>query len=291
MAWKMTGKPKTVVATKALAKEFAEMDAVPYERPLRERRLVVYRKIAGEGGFRPVTWARCYCTETKTTYRLNGHHTSVMLASMPKLPEFHVIVENYTADTLEDVSHLYATFDTQMQSRTARDVYMAFAGATPELSNIPGAIINVSASAIAYARHQDAAYKLTAAERGDLMLDHTEFVQWVADIIVGYPAYNSIKRSPVVAAMLLTWEKDPENATKFWRLVRDESGVRPDSPDRKLARWLAVSTQRSNSRKTSVAKYDAREFFVRSLRAWNEWRTNKAEKISYDPSDKIPVTA
>lgn len=55
--WKMMEKPKTVLASPSLVKEFVEMEPAPHDRPLSERRMQVYQRILKAGNFRPVTWA------------------------------------------------------------------------------------------------------------------------------------------------------------------------------------------------------------------------------------------
>lgn len=109
MSWKLISRPKTQKVTKALAKQFAEMDAAPHDRPLSERRLQVYTRLLNEGQFRPVAWTLATCRETGGTYRINGKHTSVMLSNLEDIPEFYVTIEEYSCDTLEDVARLYAT--------------------------------------------------------------------------------------------------------------------------------------------------------------------------------------
>ncbi len=101
MAWATLQKPATLRVTKAVAREFALMDEVPGERPLSEGRINAYRRMFAEGTFRPVTWAKCFCQETDTTYRINGKHTSTLLSSLETIPEFYATIEYYTADTLD----------------------------------------------------------------------------------------------------------------------------------------------------------------------------------------------
>lgn len=113
MGWQLDGIPKTYKVTPKLATEFAEMEAVNIDRPLSERRLQVYERQVHSGGFRPVTWAKAYCTETDAIYRVNGKHTSTLFSRLPKelLNDLHVIIEEYICDTLGDVANLYSTFD------------------------------------------------------------------------------------------------------------------------------------------------------------------------------------
>ena len=96
MSWKLVEKPVTFKVTKKLAREFAEMENCPHERPLSERRLMVYEKLLKAGNFRPVTWATALCKETGMMYRVNGHHISTMISGLENIPDFYVIIERYT---------------------------------------------------------------------------------------------------------------------------------------------------------------------------------------------------
>lgn len=292
MSWKLIDRPKTLRVSKSLAREFANMDSVPNDRPLSERRLNVYRKMFADGGFRPVTWAKVTCKETMTTYRVNGKHTSILLSSMDTLPEFYVTIESYEAGTLADVAQLYSTFDSQTQSRTSRDIYMSFAGTVPELAEIPGIVINAMIPGIAYAKTQEKSYYLTPSERAEMILDHVDFAQWANGIVRPPDGKNArtLSRLPVLAAMVLTYERDQKDATTFWTAVRDETGATPSDPDRKLARWLLTTNINARGGNVPLSKKaDNREFFVRCLKSWNSWRKDQPDTFYYRTNVEIPA--
>src|SRR5579871_4306318 len=148
--WKMLEKPRTMLASKALVQELVEMEPAPYDRALSERRLLVYERILKEGSFRTVTWAAATCHETNNTYRVNGKHTATLLAKQNPIPEFHVTVERYACDTLQDVANLYNTFDSSLASRTASDINRAFAATIRELDGCPPRIVDLTVKAAAF---------------------------------------------------------------------------------------------------------------------------------------------
>lgn len=295
MSWKLLDKPKTQKVTKSLAKQFAEMEPAPHDRPLSERRLTVYSKLLNAGQFRPVTWASAICTETGDLYRVNGKHTSVLLSGLDKMPEFFVTIEEYECDTLEDVAKLYATFDSQMQSRSAADIYLSFAATIPALKDVSSQIIKLSVNALAHEQWLfEANVSHNAAERAELILDEVDFTIWLAQIFAknegGKYHQNAIKlrRVPVVGAMVRNYHKAQKAATDFWCAVRDETGAKPECPDRKLARYLVQAGVLSGSR-GRVIKSTPREMFVKSLHAWNAWRKGETTNLNYYPEAKIPA--
>ena len=292
MGWKLAEKPKTQMVTKVLAKSFAEMDPAPHDRPLSERRLMVYQKLLAAGLFRPVTWAVATCKETGGTYRVNGKHTSTLLSGLDKLPEFYVTIERYLCDTLEDVAKLYSTFDSNMQSRSSRDIYLSFAGTVTELKGLPARTIQACATGMSYHLLGEVAHaRSQPADRAELLLEHPEFVIWVHKVAGGGNLTNRsqvMHRLPVVAAMFGTWTKAKAAATEFWTAVRDESGAKPDLPDRKIARWLVTSSL-SKKEYARIRKAGERETYVKCLHAWNAWRNETATSLQYHPDAKVPA--
>lgn len=292
MTWQLVGTPKTHRITNKIAKEFADMEPAPQDRPLSERRLQVYERVAREGGFRPCIWAKALCAETDQFYRVNGKHTSTLFSTLDlkELPELFAVVEEYTCDTLEDVARLYATFDSQIQSRNTGDINRAFAATIPELKDIPRLHINLIVSALAADKFGIRIYgSKQAAERAELLFDNVDFALWANEIITPKDA-AILRRVPVVAAMKGTYVKSKKAAEEFWCAVRDQTGPSPNTADRKLAKYLmttnAIQATESARRQRYLA--DAREFYVKCIHAWNAWRKNETTALQYFKNAKIP---
>lgn len=295
--WKLLGRPKTQKVTKALAKQFMDMDSAPHDRPLSERRLAVYERLLNEGSFRPVTWATALCEETGGVYRVNGKHTSTLLASQKEIPEFFVTIEEYECDSLEDVAKLYSTFDSKMQSRTASDINQSFAATISALAGVAARTINIAVAGMTY---HLGTYNNQPAERAESLLEYPEFVVWLHGLASENSPLESsnkgvtgsckhILRQGVVGAAFGCWQKAKGPASEFWRAVRDETGARPDLPDRKLARYLAAtgSTLGLGSRRSR--RGDVREMYVKSIHAWNAWRKGEPTALRYIPEATPPA--
>lgn len=292
MAWKMAEKPKTILAGKSLVDEFVNMEPAPYDRPLSERRLVVYERILRAGEFRPVVWASAICYETNCVYRVNGKHTSLMLSKMDKIPDFYVTVERWACDTLNDVGSLYNTFDSNLSSRSTGDINMAFAATIPELKGVPTKIINLTVTAAAYLKWDESAIRrVSPAERAEELLDRSDFVKWLCPMIGGAKTTKSapakhLVRSPVVTAMMATHDRSPNVATRFWEEVRDESHPDRDNPTRVLARYLVRVAL--NGRGSNREPVHFREVYVKSLHAWNAYRAGETTSLNYHAKAPIP---
>jgi hypothetical protein len=297
--YQLKGKPITQRVTKKLATEFTEMDPAPRDRPLSERRLSVYRSLWSKGLFRPCTWARAHCTETGGLYRVNGKHTSTLLAGLPEIPEFYVTVEDYQCDTLEDVAQLYGTFDSRLQSRTASDINLCFAGTIPELAGLSRNTINLVVGGVNY--HLDGAGTAQAkqlAERAEVLVECPEFAVWLAGLFSpplgengsgGRHSCKHLQRSSVVAAMFACWDKAKGPATLFWEAVRDETGSTPVAPDRKLAHYLLTTFVNLGSGAGRPRKADGREIYAKCLHAWNAWRKGEKTDLRYYAEAPVPA--
>lgn len=291
MGWRLLGVPQTLLVTTELARQFAEMEPAPHDRPLSERRLQVYRKLFAEGRFRPVTWACALCIETGGVYRVNGKHTSTMLSSLGKIDKaFYATIEEYECDELEDVARLYSTFDSALQNRNAKDIYLSFASTLPELRGVPDKVVQAAITGVAYAYcdgTSDRYYRMQPTDRAELIMDHPDFVLWLdgilhGGIVIGRSKTRSMHlyRRGVVAAMFKTWQRSHLHATDFWRAVRDETGPTPTSPDRRLARLLVTCS--------IGGREDSRRQFAKCILAWNAWRRNRTTSMAYHEDKDIP---
>lgn len=303
MAWKQSEKPRTILASRGLVDEFVNMEPAPHDRPLSERRLAVYQRILKAGEFRTVTWASVLCQETNCTYRVNGKHTATMLSGLPSLPEFHVTVERYRCDTLNDVAKLYNTFDSTLASRTASDINLAFAATIRELAGVNPRYINLTVGAASFHTWNEVELRrVSPAERAETLLDHVGFCLWLQGI-TPKPGENGanpcgsarpILRAPVVAAMLATYQRGPRTAADFWVAVRDETAANRNDPSRVLARYLLRAVMGGGTaRATGDGQRLAtgREIYAKCIHGWNAWRKGDTTTLSYHAKAPLPVAA
>lgn len=297
MGWQLKTNPKTVRITKKLAAEWADMEAVGTDRPLSESRLAVYRKMLAEGAFRPVAWAKVYIKELGGWYRVNGKHTSTLFstADTPDGLEVYAVIEEYECETVQEAVDLYATFDSKVQSRNSTDINRQFASVIPELKGMEVKTVNLLVGALNYTPASDSASR-TVAEKAEQLFDNVPKCVWLVDVLgsrgkgqaVGF---NPLWRVPVAAAMFKTYDKSQKAATDFWMAVRDETGAKPDLPDRKLAKWLNSMRLVTGSYHGTPQRFRTlpREFYVKCITAWNAWRAGEKTELKYFAGAKLPV--
>lgn len=302
MSWELRGTPKTLKVTTKLAKEWSELTSAYTDRPLSERRLMAYRKMVEQAGFRPVTWAKAYCTEVKEWFRVNGKHTSTLFASidLSKVQDLYVTIEEYTCESLDDLARLYSTFDSRLQSRSSGDVYRSFAAVIPELKDLPHRFIQDVVSGLNMWANPTSPSKDSAPEKAERLFDEVEFALWLMPLlhtnaskadVTDKGSAKPLRRAAVIGAIRATYAKNRAEAMKFWTAVRDETGAQPNLPDRKLAKYLStMSVARGGEAGYKPARMRAsdREFYVKCLHAWNAWRKGEATNLTYHPEAKLP---
>lgn len=293
MAFRVAEMPRVAVATKELATQYANMGTIVNDRSLRAYRLAHYRKEWAAGEFIPVQWATCHCKETDLNYRVNGKHTSVMICSLDVIPLFYVILIHFEADTIQDVVSLYTKFDPGIAGKSTGDINKVYAGSIPELEGVPERIINICITGINYAMNTDRAWVPQPETRAKvLMLPGTvEFILWANSMLAGkhYTAGKPMRRCGLLATMYLTHQRDPDAADRFWPSVRDETGLKPTLPDRKLAKFITThNIDNGTKAKKQSPQATYREFHVKAIHAWNAWRKNMPTNLNYYPDKPIP---
>jgi hypothetical protein len=301
--WKVVGKPVSVPVTKELIAEWRGMKRVKKERPLTEKRVGLHRKSLREGTLRPVTWSKVWCEETGEWLAVNGKHTAEMLWRELEAGNEEVVLgmvvtlEEYWAETLEDVARLYATFDSRVMMRTAGDINASFAGTLGELTGVGRQTINLAVAGMAFHEwpgSQGGGHK-QATERAELMLECPEFVVWLDAVMTeggkreGARTAAHLRRRPAVAAMYGSWKKDREGAGRFWRAVRDETGATPALACRRLARYLRETGVDTGNGSKRGKRADPREMYVKCIHAWNAWRRGVWTALQYHADAPIPA--
>lgn len=268
MAWSMVGKPTTQVADHQLVERFATMTRFGGDRPLNKTRCARLRSLLEEGRFRTCAWAVCHCRADGKDYRVNGQHTSHVLAEFNgSLPAVFVTVERYEADTIEDVAELFGSFDPGWSNRTTSDTNNAYASSCKELEGIPSRIINLAASGLVSKMFKFTGTQANQDVRGKLLIKNAGFVRWLNGLEINSNTYGSLRRAAPAAAMFACYQVDPSAATEFWLEVKTASAPVATAPSRVLEKFLS----------TAKARIGDREMYAKSIYAWNAFRRGQKE--------------
>lgn len=241
--------------TPELAKEIAAMPGLPGERELRPARLKFLRSHIKDRSFVGPNWAIAVGDKTGETFRINGQHSSNLLASLE--PEEFPDGLNVTIDVYEftdfdtDAAGLFNLFDHPRSARTDTDFMGIFRARHEEFVGMDNAFLVKIASGIdanirmrvekaeGGAKTQLYGELLPHREHGNYFENkqYRQFAVWL------YQWRNTthfafVGRNGVTSEILEDWRASVEFATEFWSYVFRENHPDPEHESRELVREL-----------------------------------------------------
>jgi hypothetical protein len=235
-------KSDTIPLTRELAMMFNAMTPSPTERRFDEKRLQFLQERYDDGFFLPCLWASVWLGGTQ--FRMNGNHSSTLFVKLPEpFPaRLHVHLDEYEADTPEDMVELFRQFDARQSARTPEDVAGAYQHRHPELADIPTRIAKIGIEGIAWylrviegipSGKGDDRYKLFRRS------EYYNFLHWLGVLLtIKTP---ELKKMEVIAAMYATdVVASGENGSQaFWEEVaRGGRSYEDQHPTTVLDKWL-----------------------------------------------------
>lgn len=253
--------------TPELAKSFANMDKLPGERPLKDRRLKFFQDHLTAGTFVEPTWSVGICKQDGKKYRLDGQHTSTLLASLS--PELFptgklATIITYEFDTIaEDAVVLFDMFDNPASARNNEEMMGVFKAEHEDLESLPNSMcVAVTNGIYQYESEQEKGKRYPTRVRGLYFQDerNISFAQWVRKLFTAEGVKNGwlLNKSGIVSEMLADWILSEEVAAEFWSYVLRENHPDPDNITRELAddlkRWHAKQERKSQQEYRSKAQ-------------------------------------
>lgn len=264
-----------VPLTLQLAREFAALPPLPGERDVKPARLQFLEARLRDGRFDGPTWARGHCRADGKTYRLDGQHSSKLLASLPEglpFPEgLLVTINTYEFDSIEmDGAPLFNLFNHPRSNRTNEDAVGIYrAAAAAELREIPKPLLSDLAAGVGEYNKglpPETAWLLQARDRPSYFVHRKEYEQFALWATRFTEVKNAVflRRAPIVAEMLSNWLHDGDRATEFWDYVLRENHPEPDHETRQVAEtfreWITAVKKRRNA-----------DYRKKASRTWNNF--------------------
>jgi len=256
------------------------------ERDLDKTRIAKLKDKVLGGTALSFIWATATVLATGEKFRVNGHHSSNMLASLdgafPKGLKAHV--DNYEVPELKDLALLFRQFDFRGSARSIGDIAGAYQMLVPELQDVPKPRAR---KAIEGANWYLKKIVGSNVPRGDDLYDmfnqseYHSFIHMVGRIYTPKTAEFTL---PVIGAMYGTFDVSPDDAETFWHDVAHEGGGNEEKhPTTVLDAWLLANAE-SKDKAPEMAVYRA------CVMAWNAYRKRASlDRISrYDPKKGIP---
>jgi len=215
-------------------------------------------------------------------YIVDGQHTltAVILSGMP----IQAIVKKVDCPTHKDLALLWQQYDGGIPRGLADYVRSEIGALDIGWSPTFGAII---AGAAVIATRGISAKLITKSEKVKLIKDYLGDGAFVKDITgENFSSAKHMKRQAVVAVMILSYRISKKDARLFWEKVKTGEMLEITSPEYHLRNFLMTSAIKGVSL-TKMA--NPREFYVRSVKAWNCFRSGKKMSLlRYSFDEHIP---
>lgn len=214
-------------------------------------------------------------------YLVNGQHQCEAVITANKTVP--IVLTEYDCPTLDDVSLLYRQFDS-FGGRTLQDIVkMEMMGLGVDW---PLRIASLVVTAAAVKEKVTDWHKTQKISLLRKYIKHGHFLAALLDTA----ALKHMGKSPVVCAILITWEKCQRDAETFWTDVRDGVNLTKNSPAYILREFLKDSSL-AQGRGASVYQKSVtfHEMLYRCIVAWNAYRRgDKLKIIKYYPAKPVP---
>lgn len=233
------------------------------QRPLRRYHVDFLKHLMLTGKFRqasPIDFA----VLDRQQLVVNGQHTLHAIVAAQK-PQW-VTLTMHRLQTLDEVAHLYNTFDRQLP-RNARDLLAAygFVEATKLAARHSLLLLGsmrlvlsglcypmpVSDARLGYLRDQELLYVAAM----DWAKEAGVFFAAIKGMSSTWGRY--ILRQPLAAVAIVQARYKPVQAAEFWTLVAHESHANPHHPTRLLAKWIHREGIRGNYNRIDYVRMTA----------------------------------
>lgn len=289
MAWRFV-KAEILPLTRNAAQAHSVMTMNRGERPFKQSRYDWLMMALENGRFIPPRWATAVIKEGGFAVRVDGQHSSKVLAEcddsiFPRGAVAVVHMDRYECETEDDLMSVFEIFDPKKSARSIADLLSSAASLENKLHSIAPTVITRAVNGLAYAHaviQNDAvasSKNVSPAERARLVRQHADFIVWAAQFIA-----TKLKADAVVAAIWFTHLRDRQAATDFWRRVRDEDGP-VGSPVRVLANYLRDIDHTWSFRDPGSSR---RAVLSKCIHAWNAHREGRTTRLMYYAGSAIP---
>jgi hypothetical protein len=259
------------------------------ERDLDPKRTKALKERVLNGTALSFIWARAKVLATGEVFRVNGNHSSNMLAGLNgSMPEgLMVHIDDYEVTEVNGLATLFRQFDYRGSSRNIADISGAYQMLVPDLRDVPKARARKAVEGVCWYLRRIIGDN---APRGDDIYglfnqdEYHPFVRMVGRI---YTSKTSEFTTPVIGAMYGTFDVAPDEAETFWDAVAHEGGGNDDKhPATVLDAWL-MQNKDAKDKLPDMAVYRG------CALAWNAYRNHRnLDRITrFDSKKGIPDLA
>ena len=224
------------------------------------------------------------------THKLNGQHTSWAVIFMQDAePGYSGKVREiqYQVNNQQELIALYRTYDSALSTRSQAHITTMAVAEIPQLKGIPRGLLNPLTSATMFwrfeskherRRHMD-------VQRREVVEKNIVAVEKMARFFhkISKEAPH-LRRSPVMAAMVGSFDKVATKAPEFWQPVADGLGLNKSDPRYRLREYLQKTVLHA-SRGSQRDPVDAETMYRVCVNCWNKWRQGKLMQMTPRSTD------
>jgi hypothetical protein len=264
--------------------EFVNMKPSITERPLEPNRVAYITNRLAAGLAVPFNWAKAQIEGQPDWYRVNGQHSSTVLAAMNgQMPtDLKAHIDLYQVPNKAALVQLFRQFDPKASSRTPLDVTNAYASVNDELNDISRKVIKLASEAIWWCRREIDGETDTAKgdDRYSIVMEdqYVPYMVWLDRSVLTIKT-PELRNIAVLAAAYSTYKVDSTIATEFWEDVARAraDGDESDEPASVLDAWLVKVKEKI------IPDVNPRHIYQACIFAWNAHVDEKPiSKVSAD---------
>ena len=262
--------------TKEFLAKFLAYPPSPTELDRKDKRVKHLRDKAERGLLIPFQWS--IAEFNGMTYRMNGRHSSEMLAALNgKFPnDLFVHLDEYSVESDGGLAMLFRQFDDRASGRSPADVAGAYQGLEPDLREVPRPPAKLAVEAITWYRKN---VEKAPYEDGDdrYRVFHERalhaYIAWVSELFAH--KVPELANDGVMAAIFGTYEANRARAEIFWpQVAKGGDEYQEGAPDRVLSEWLRAAIEEGTQE--NAAKLTPSQKYQGCVYAWNAWRRDQA---------------
>ena len=212
-------------------------------------------------------------------YKINGQHTAWARSYMPDDYSPTVREIRWRVKNQEQLRALYSSFDAG-KPRTEQHLTKVELSGEKMLESIWAKHLGMLAAATLFWKHEQyhTRQRYSAAASAQLVREHhLQLVQTVGLYYQSiYKDSKDIRRLPVIAAMLATFDKVPTVAPEFWTKVANGLDLSDKNDPRYRLRQFLGEHSLSTSRISDRTPIDIESMYRVCILCWNKWRKNES---------------
>jgi len=279
------------------AERFLTLNIYPHQRPLRPNWVSDLANFAREGTFLTghIAIAEIWfdmetgaSLDAAISIMVNGQHQCNAIITANKTVDANL--EKFVCNNPEDLSLLYRQFDNN-KGRSLQNIVKFEAGAIGLKWPVKAASLLVTAAA-----HKEGLERAHKNRKVEVLADYLKQGEFLNRLLfvkhegTNLKDYAHMMRSPVVLAMLYTWEKSQADSEKFWTQVRDGIDLKRDMPSKKVMKFLERYTYAhgNGARGPHARMVNLKEMTSKCITGWNAFRKGVPTDLKYYPDKPIP---